>query len=100
MRNNEEAFYTAVWVPANKFIDSSKFLNPKYNVNVAPDVQSERIANKSIRVGLFYNISVDNLVEALGTTRIENMFRHAPVTAEFDRQGIWAHDSKNGYLVR
>ena len=100
MHNSEEVTYTAVWVPANKFIDSKNFSNQKYNVNVAPEVQSERIANKSVRVGLYYNISVDDLVQGLGTTRIDNMFKHAPVTAEFDRNGIWAHDSKNGYLVR
>ena len=100
IHRNEEAIYTAVWVPADKFIDSKKFKNQKYNVNVAPDLRDEKIANKNVRVGLFYNVRVDSLVQGLGTTRLTNMFKHAPVTAEFDKEGIWAHDSKNSYLVR
>ena len=92
--------YEAKWVPGDSFVDSRNFKDQKYNVNVPSDIKKELFANSSVRVGIQYSVSVHEFIKGFGTTRLTDLYKHAPVTAEFDRSGIWAYDSKNGYLIR
>ena len=100
VRQSKEYHYTTKWLPAKSYVDSRNFKDQKYNLNVAPDIQEERLANSAVRVGMYYSVNVESLIQGFGTTRLINLFKHGTVTAEFDRNGIWAYDSKNGHLTR
>ena len=43
---------------------------------------------------------MNEVEKAFGLTKLNNMFKHAPLTSECDKNGIWSHDSRNGCLVR
>ena len=51
VRNVNEYHYEAKWVPGHSFIDSRNFKDQQYNLNVAPDIKDERLANSYVRVG-------------------------------------------------
>ena len=82
-------------------MDSRNFKDQKYNQNVRPDLNSEVLATgANVRVGSYYSVDVNELEKGFGLTKLKNMFKHAPISTEFDKNGIWSHDSSNSCLVR
>ena len=53
-----------------------------------------------MHVGDFYSVNLHDLENAFGTTKLTEMAKHAKISAEFDRNGIWEKDSQNNRLVR
>ena len=98
-RRGTKYSYKAEW--SSQFVSSSGFKDPKYRQNIAPDVHDETIHGGQVRVGNFYTVGLSDLERAFGRTQLRDLRQPggAP-SAEWDRNGVWAVDSRNGCLVR
>ena len=60
-------------------------------------MRDETIHGGQVRVGNFYTVRLGDLERAFGRTQLRSL--NAP-SAAWDRNGVWAVDSRNGCLVR
>ena len=42
-----------------------------------------------VRVGPYYSVDVHEAEKGFGLTKLRDLFKHGPISAEFDKNGIW-----------